>query len=238
LDLDGVILSRFDLWFMMRDEPDEDLDADIASDMTETARVGQKIEAGEELTEEDMEVVDPPVTPEMFRAYIAMAKQIAPSFTDDAADRVVSEYVELRQLNDEDGPIPTTARLVEALHRLSEASARIRLSKEIIEDDVERAIDILMDSLETLGIDPETGELDATMMETGTPSSMHDRVEAVKGIIDDICDEDEDNKADYDEIEAEAVSIGLDKDEVSETVDTLRSNDEIIEPTVGAYRTL
>ena len=239
LDLDDVLLSRFDLWFLMRDQPDEEKDEAVASSMTAAARAGQKLEGGEELTDEDIEDIDPPIPPEMFRAYVALAKQKFPVFTDEADNRIVSEYVEIRQINEDtndDGPVPTTARLVEALIRLSEAAARVRLADRITVDDVERAIDIMYDSLETLGVDPETGELDAAKLETGTPSSMHDKEKALLGIIE--SKEGDDGEADYEDVRDEAMVL-MDPDEFDSLLEKMiHKRGDVMEPSTGTLRTV
>lgn len=233
LDLSEVLLSRFDLWFMMRDEPDEELDEDIARSQTETARIGQKQEKGEELTTEEREESSPPIPPEMFRAYVAMAKQVSPVFTRDAEDRIVKEYVELRQVNDGDGPIPATARIVEGIHRLSEASARIRLSDEVTVDDVERALEVLYHSLETLGMDPESGELDARKFETGTPTSKKDREKAVLGIIKG--KETDESPAPLDAVKEEAMVL-MDEDQFESILDKLAERGDVYRPEKNTLR--
>lgn len=236
LDLDSVLLSRFDLWFVMRDEPEEELDTDIARTMTETAAVGQKVASGASLDSHDEDRVEPPISPEMFRAYVALGKQCFPVFTDEAKDRIVSEYVKLRQMNSGDGPVPTTARIVEALHRLSEASARMRLAESVTIDDVERAIAIQRESMESLGVDPESGELDAMRMETGSTSSKHDRVKALSAII--TGQEGSDGKpAAKADVKEEAMVL-MSESEYEDAYEALRRKDEIIEPTSDEVRTI
>ncbi len=182
LDLDPVILSRFDLWFVMMDEVDEERDEMIAREVGEMARAGQKLESGETI-EEDDDWDEPPIPPEMFRAYVSMAKQCVPVLTDDALEDIIDEYVEIRQSNDEDGPVPTTARTVTGLIRLAEASARMRLGERVKQEDVDRAVSILETSMETLGVDPETGDLDAARLETGVGASRRERLKAIKTLI-------------------------------------------------------
>jgi replicative DNA helicase Mcm len=235
LDLADVLLSRFDLWFLLRDQPDEEKDEAVASSMTGSARAGQKLESGKELDDEDIEEIDPPIPPEMFRAYVALAKQHYPVFTDEADNRIVEEYVDIRQINEDndDGPIPTTARMVEALIRLSEAAARIRLGDEIIVEDVERAIDIMYESLETLGIDPETGELDAARMETGKSSSRHDREKAIVAIVESKSSKEED--ASYEDVKEEAMAI-MDPPDFETTLEKMLSEGRMMEPRSGTLR--
>ena len=233
LDLDPVLLSRFDLWFVMRDEVDEDADEEMARDVTTTARAGQKMKS-DRLDEDDDDWDAPPISPEEFRAYVAMAKDCFPVFTDDAMDRIIAEYVELRQINDEDGPIPTTARVITALHRLSEASARMRLADEVTVEDVERAINILRTSLETLGIDPETGDMDASRFEAGMAKSKADRLAAVEGLIEGKQTAEE--HADFEEVKEEALMLGMDEDEFEDALDKLKKRGDVYQP--GGYDTL
>ena len=235
LDLDDVLLSRFDLWFLLRDVPDEEKDESVASSMTGAATAGQKLEAGEELDEDDIEEIDPPIPPKMFRAYVAHAKQTYPVFTDDADDRIVNEYVELRQVNEENdsGPVPTTARMVEALIRLSEAAARIRLGDRVTEDDVQRAISILYESLETLGVDPDSGELDAARMETGKSSSRHDKEKAIVGIVESLSEDDSD--ANYADVKEEACVL-MEPTEFEKILEKMLARGDIMEPTSGKLR--
>jgi len=227
LDLDPVLLSRFDLWFVMKDEVDEDADEALARDATTSARAGQKKKTGT-MDPADTDWEEPPIDPEMFRAYVSMAKDCYPVFTDAAVDRIVAEYVELRQMNDEDGPIPTTARVVTALHRLSEASARMRLADEVKEKDADRAIEILRTSLETLGIDPETGDLDATRFETGVSKTMSDRIRAIEGLIEG--KETPEEPADVSEVREEALKVGMTESEFEDVFDKLKKRGDIYLP--------
>ena len=236
LDLSEVLLSRFDLWFLMRDEPDEELDENVARTMTTTARIGQKERGNVALTPEEEDAKETPISPEMFQAYVALAKQCYPVFTEDAMDRIVGEYVDLRQVNeDANGPVPTTHRMVEALHRLSEANARMQLSNEVTVANVERALEIMYESLETLGIDPDTGMLDANKFTTGTSSSQKDRIRSVKAIINGLEDETEDG-APFHEIQKEAVVL-MDEDDFTDTLQKLKDQREIYEPKNNHYRT-
>lgn len=225
LELDPVLLSRFDLWFVMQDVPDEDEDETLASTVTETARAGEKNAAG--TLDEDDDYEEPPLSPEEFKAYVAMAQDTFPVLTDEAVNKTISKYVELRQSNSDDGPVPITPRVITALHRLSEASARIRLSEEVNTDDVQRAIDILLESLEGLGVDPDTGELDALRMETGTSSTKTDIRKTVYDLVDELAD---DGPVDLDEVNETAKAAGLDEDQIEDAIDHWEKKGEFYHP--------
>ena len=235
LDLNSVLLSRFDLWFVMQDEVDEDRDERIARHTTVAATAGQKMAASreDEISEEEASVTKPPIEMDTLRAYIAKAKRIYPVFDDEARSMIVREYVNLRQENSGLGPVPTTHRAIQALHRLSEASARIRHSTTVTGDDVERAINLHRFCLESLGVDPATGDLDAMRMETGTASSTRDRMKALLGIIRSQCDDE--SPADVADVRDEAMVL-MTNDEFDETYTKLKDKREIYEPDSDTVR--
>jgi replicative DNA helicase Mcm len=236
LDLSPVLLSRFDLWFTLQDTIDEERDSHIAHEVTATARAGERAASGADPS--DTEWDEPPLPPEMFRAYVSMAQDIYPVMTDDARDMIVAEYTELRQSNGEDGPIPTNTRVVTALHRLSEASARIRLADTVTTDDVQHAINILMESLESMTLDPKTGDLDATRYSTGEFTSMKDDKKIVKQVIDEH-DEDSDGAGAIVEDVREFIVDEdiLDPDRFDGIMEKLRAKGEVYEPATGEVRT-
>lgn len=226
LDLDPVLLSRFDLWFVMMDEVDEESDGDIAADVLSQAKAGERIEADKEVGEGDWE--EPPIDPEMFRAYVSIAKNVIPELTDDAMKTIRDEYVEIRQSNDEDGPVPTTARTVTGLVRLSEASARMRLGERVTTDDVARAVDILTTSMESLGVDPETGDLDAARMETGVGATKRDRRKGIKTVIR-AKKPSSSEPAKQSEVEEAALEL-MDEDEYEHELQKLKDRGEVYQP--------
>jgi replicative DNA helicase Mcm len=92
-------------------------------------------------------------------------------------------YVALRISSDDEGAIPVTARELPALARLAEAVARIQLSEKITMEHAQITMDLVMGSLEDVGIDPETGEFDAYIKETGQPKSQHKRYQQVRETV-------------------------------------------------------
>jgi len=232
LDLDPVLLSRFDLSFAITDETDRDADREIASDIASSARAGERIEAGKDPEPTDWD--EPPIPPEMFRAYVSMAKEVVPELTDDAFETIVSEYVEIRDENDEDGPTPTTPRTVTGLIRLAEASARIRLGELVLQADVDRAVNILRTSMESLGVDPETGDLDASRFETGVGKSRRSRRKTIKTLI----REDEsagDGLADPEVVEEQALEV-MEEEKFEKELKLLKKRGDVYQP--GGHGTL
>lgn len=223
LDLDPVLLSRFDLIFTLQDKPDEERDQSISETITTAAREGQRRERGETV---DSNVTQPDIEPEVLRAYIAHARTLVPVLTEAAAARIQEQYLKLRGASDENGPIAVTPRMNEALIRLAEASARVRLSDEITIEDVDRAATLHKHCLQEVGIDPDSGEFDVDIIETGTSKSQRDRIRSVKGLIMDLETEYTDG-APYEEIVESADVMDIDEQRVKNDIKKLKENGEI-----------
>jgi len=174
IDLSPTLINRFDLIFTIRDIPNKERDEKIASHVLELQKKSGKIES------------EIPV--KLLKKYIAYAKQnIKPILTDGAVDEIKNFYINLRnagQSTEESiRPIPISARQLEALVRLSEASAKVRLSKEVRRKDAKRAIDILKHCLNQVGIDPETGKIDIDRISTGITATQRSRIVVIREII-------------------------------------------------------
>ena len=247
IDLDPPLISRFDLIFTVTDQPDAEKDAELADHILQTNYAGElnthRTETStSNYTEEEVERVTDDVSPsidaEFLRKYVAYAQRNCfPTMTEEAKSAIQDFYVDLRaQGSDEDAPVPVTARKLEALVRLAEASARVRLSDTVTEEDTERAISIARYSLEDIGLDPETGELDADMIETGTSKSQRDRIKDIKQLIATIEDE-YDEGAPVEVVIERAEEEGLDASKAEHEIDKLKQKGEVYEPRTDHLRT-
>jgi Predicted ATPase involved in replication control, Cdc46/Mcm family len=158
--------------------------------------------------------------------------------TDDAQDVIREFYVDFRAKGaDDDAPVPVTARKLEALVRLSEASARLRLSDTVEQEDAARVTSIVESCLRDIGMDPETGEFDADIVETGTSKNQRDRIKNLKHLIEDI-EADYDEGAPVDEVIEQAISeLGLSESKAEGEIENLRAKGEVYEPRTGSLRT-
>ncbi|KAK6240285.1 MCM domain - like 4 [Theobroma cacao] len=112
--LPPAILSRFDLVYVMIDDPDDQTDYHIAHHIV---RVHQKRE----------EALAPAFTTAQLKRYITYAKTLKPKLTPEARKLLVDSYVALRRGDTNPGSrvaYRMTVRQLEALIRLSEAIAR------------------------------------------------------------------------------------------------------------------
>ncbi len=173
IDLPPTLINRFDLIFVLRDIPSREVDEKIADHvLQEHKKVSKK----------------PPLSPEFLKKYIAYARQrITPKLTDEAIEEIKKFYVELRNMptaGDElVKPIPISARQLEALIRLSEASSKVRLSNKVTKEDARRAINLLKYCLLQVGLDQETGQIDIDRIATGVPASQRAKIILVRETI-------------------------------------------------------
>jgi len=99
-------------------------------------------------------------------------------------------YVDVRSNDGEDAPaIPVTARKIEAIVRLAEASARMRLSNTIEVEDAERAVDIVRSCLHDIGITPEKGMFDDAVTETAMSAETRQKLSAASELVEEATDE-------------------------------------------------
>ena len=176
INLPAPILSRFDLIFVVEDKPDADRDRKLAGHIL-------NIHKSAEIPFE--------IDPELLRKYIAYArKQPSPELTDDAIEVLKEFYVGMRgSAEDEDSPVPITARQLEALVRLSEANCKIRLGEKVTDDDAKRAIKLQQECMKQVGYDPETGKVDIDKVEGRTPKSERDKARVLLDVIKELSEE-------------------------------------------------
>ncbi|WP_018256985.1 LAGLIDADG family homing endonuclease [Halomicrobium katesii] len=247
IDLEPALVSRFDLIFTVTDEPDEEEDRNLASHIIQTNYAGElhthRVENptsdySQEQVDAVTEEVAPTIEPDLLRKYVAHAKTSCfPTMTEEAKTEIEDFYVDLRvQGTDEDAAVPVTARKLEALVRLSEASARIRLSDTVEKEDADRATSIARYCMEQIGVDPETGEFDADVVETGTSKSQRDRIQNLKGIISDI-EAEYDEGAPVDVVVERAEEVGIEESKAEHEIEKLKQKGEVYEPRTDHLRT-
>ena len=176
IDLPSPILSRFDLIFVVEDKPNVEKDSKLAAHIL---RIHKETSIPFE------------IEPELLRKYIAYARrEVSPKLTDEAIAVLQEFYVGMRGgAAEDDSPVPITARQLEALIRLSEASSRIRLGTEVTEIDAQRAITIQMKCMKQVGYDPETGKLDIDKVEGRPAKSDRDKIRIVTEVLGELGEE-------------------------------------------------
>lgn len=172
INISPALLSRFDVIFVLRDLPNKVQDEAIASHVLE---------------EHKQEVIRDVVDPKLLRKYVAYSQKINPKLSEEAAEEIKDFYVTLRnqsiQTDSDIKPIPITARQLEAIIRLSEACARVKLSKTVGVEDARRAIDLLKYSMTQVGYDEETKTFDIDKITTGISTSKRGKIVTLKDTI-------------------------------------------------------
>ena len=244
INMPPALLSRFDLIFSIIDKPNRQRDTDLATHILQTHKAG---EVSEQITrlkkskhtkkeqESLMKIVMPTFTPEFLRKYVAYAKRnIFPVMTDEALEILKNYYVDFRSSSEES--VTFTPRQLEAFVRLSEASARMRLSQDVTIDDAKRAIYIIDQYLRRVGMDRETGKFDIDIIATGISHSQHDRMRTIIDIIQRLSNEAKDGNALRADVIRESEIEGLESGKVEEALDRLKRNGQIYEPVHGKYK--
>lgn len=246
INMPPALMSRFDLIFILTDEPTVKRDTAIGEHILKTHYAGELsvrkknvINSGissDEITAA-MEVIQPVIEADMLRKYVAYTKRnIFPIMTEDAKKELIEFYLGLRkQGEDPNSPVPVTARQLEALIRLAEASARVRLSNEVSKDDTDRVIRIVMASLKQVMTDPETGRLDADIVNVGIGKSQRDRIKILREIIRALQEEHKGTAA-LGHIVERADEAGIKKEAVEDMIQKLKSAGEIIESSNEKFR--
>jgi len=222
IDLPPTLINRFDLIFPIRDMPNRDIDDKIATHVLAMHKSPTSIGS--------------PIEPKLLKKYLSYSKQrVFPKLSNPAIEEIKSFYVGLRNSGQADEgikAIPISARQLEALVRLAEASARARLSDIVTKEDSQRAIRLLKHCLMQVGFDYETGRIDIDRIYTGITASTRSKIAVIREIITDI--EGKGNKTiSIDEIVGEATKRGIDTSSVEEVVDRMKKEGLIFEPKRG-----
>ena len=243
------LLSRFDLIFLMRDAPNQQLDRAIGEHILKSHEVGELLELNrkapiENTTEENIKQKLAPVTPEidplLFRKYVAYSKRnCIPQMTDEAREILIQYYLDLRGLAaDSSKPVPVTARQLEALVRLAEASARVRLSNTVDESDAQRVIKIVDRCLRDVAYDPNTNTFDIDRVETGLTQRKRTLVRDILDTIKKLSENSEKKSATKEDVYNDLAAKNYGKDEVMKAIDDMHRDGLIMMPNKDMVRLL
>jgi replicative DNA helicase Mcm len=220
INLPVSLMSRFDLIFALYDTGDKKHDELLAAHI---GGVHQKKATS----------INTAIYPQEFiTKYVAYAKRFKPELTDESVETVNQFYLHLRASAAE-GSVAITPRQLEALYRLSEASAKVRLAAKVTIDDAQRAIKIFEEYLHRVGVDHETGQFDIDIIQSGISHSQHERM---RGIIDLIRGLDDGTGARIDELITTLEIRGIDRKKAEEAIEKLKENRSIYEPGFGRLK--
>ena len=222
IDLPPTLINRFDLIFPIKDLPEEVRDEKMAKHMLSLHQTP--------------DIIEPEISTDILRKYVAYARQrIVPRLTDGAIEEIKEFYLRMRKSGSGEGgikSIPISARQLEALVRLSEASAKARLDDRVTRKDAKKAIELLDYCLMQVGFDKETGKIDIDRIATGIAATQRNHIMILKDIIGEL--ETKLGKAiPIEDVIGEAKNRGLDEDKVEEAMERLKRSGDIYEPRRG-----
>ena len=224
IDLPSPILSRFDLIFVIEDKPTREGDSALAQHILHTHQFN---------------TVDYEIEPELLKKYIAYArKNVNPILTDEANEVLKNFYVDTRNSSntEENTPVPITARQLEAIIRLAEACAKMKLKEVVDKEDAQKAVRLQMACLKEVGVDPETGEIDADIVSGGTPKSDRNKMQTILNEIGMLEEEFAGNAPLNTVISNMEEKYNISEEKVKEIIRKLVQKGVIFEPSSGYYR--
>jgi replicative DNA helicase Mcm len=186
LGLDNALITRFDIIFVSRDTPDFERDSKICDHILETNMIGERIAAGE--NPGDQTVLSRKVEIDILRKWIAYSRRtIFPVMTEEIKGYLKDYFLKIRGLNGDKDFLHATMRQLEGPIRLSEAFARVRLSKYVEKQDVDMAISVLLESRK--GFKDNSGAVDMDIFTIGRSHAQVERIKILKDIIETACKE-------------------------------------------------
>ena len=242
INLKPALISRFDVIWLMTDQPAAEHDKLIAEHI-----MSNRAESTPEILIEQGSEVDPSkaakyegvdasqgiVNRDLIRKYVAYAKRtIHPRLTDEAREALREFYVETRRKGGEShDSIAISARAIEGLYRLAQASARVRLSNVASIEDAERSIRLTRFWRHEL-----MGEnFDETTLQSGKKATTRNRERTLLEIVRRIFAETGEtvNLAD---VLTEAGRLEINRDTAEDIIEALCRDGRLMRP--GGYDTL
>jgi len=191
-----TLLSRFDLKFALRDIPNPEEDRKLVDHVLSVRK--------------DLKITEPDIPQDLLRKYIAYSKQNIKQveLSDETLETFKKFFIDMRsKYTEEDRIVPITFRQFEALIRLAQASAKIKLRKKTIKEDAEKAIRIMQASLRQLGFDAESKKLDIDRMESSVTGTQRSKIRILLDIIDKL--EKEEKEVSIEDVGASAEDEGI-----------------------------
>lgn len=138
INMSAPIMSRFDLFFVILDECNENVDRHLANHIVNIHRLRD-------------DAVRPEFSTEQLQRYIRFARTFKPEFTPEARVLIVEKYKELRAEDAQGGigrnSYRITVRQLESMIRLSEAIAKANCVEDVTPNMVREAYGLLRQSI-------------------------------------------------------------------------------------------
>lgn len=171
------LMTRFDLIWLMLDKRDRDSDHRLAFHLLSM------------YTEEGAKKVEAVVDPELFRRYVAFARQwVFPAINEESANALHRSYLDLRNQGSREA-VTATPRILESLIRLSQSLAKMELRETVLERDVNEAVRLLKAATYAAAVDPETGLIDWEQLISGKSAGQRKRMQELEILVQEVVHE-------------------------------------------------
>ncbi len=229
INLPPALINRFDLIFPVKDLPNKEKDKILAGFILKLHQ-----NPGKKNAEVDSDILK--------KYFIYIRARANPKLSDAAIAEIQDYYVNMRNMGNEDEggirSIPISPRQLEALVRLSEASAKLRLAKTVSKRDAQRAISLIDYSLNQIAKDSETGKIDIDRISSKITASQRSKISIIKEIIHSLESQAEGKIVPIENIVAKAQEMNVKEDDVDEVLTKLRRSGDIYEPKKGFIQRL
>jgi replicative DNA helicase Mcm len=253
VDLLPAMLSRFDVIWLIRDEPEASVDERIAQHIIRTRRSGvpeHLIDTGmavdplyvSEARQENIDINGEEIIPtQLLKKYIAYSKRrIFPSLNDEAMDHLVEFYKTSRRRKEnfdgvtqayaEDAP-RMTARTLEGLVRISEAHARLYLREEATIEDAKLAIAVVKHWRHAASGD----EFDEITLRTGVTRNKRSAERVITSVVRNLIRE-MGGECTTTDVYNVAIEQGFDEETADRVLSTLHTRGTLFSPRLGLWR--
>ena len=171
INLPPTLINRFDLIFIIKDIPDAVKDEKMAKFI---------------LSLHQTTSAKPEIETKLLKKYISYARQTCkPKLTDAAIQELQEYYIKMRSAvsTENSRTVGISARQLEGLVRLSEASAKLRLGDKVLKKDAKKAIELMDYCLRQVAYDEKTKTMDIDRIATEMPASQRNKIVMIKEII-------------------------------------------------------
>ena len=242
INLKPALISRFDVIWLLTDQPQADHDSMIANHImnnraSSTPEIliekGSEVDPSKSAKHDGVDKKEGIVNRELIRKYVAFAKRsIHPKLTDEAQESLREFYVETRRKGGEShDSIAISARAIEGLYRLAQASARVRLSEVATIEDAERSIRLTRFWRHEL-----MGEnFDETTLQSGKKATTRNRERSILEIVRRLFAE-TGNIVNLADVLTEAGRTDISRDVAEDIIEALCRDGRLMRP--GGYDTL
>lgn len=230
IDLPPTLINRFDLIFPVKDLPNREKDELAASFILNLHK--------------DPKNIISTISTELIKKFFSHVRsKINPRMSDAAIEEIKEYYVSMRNsgLSDESNikSIPITARQLEALVRLSEASAKLRLSKVVSKKDAQVAIGLIDYCLNQIAKDSETGKIDIDRLGgSKITATQRNTISEMKEIINLLEEQLRSKIIPIENIVEVAKDKNIAQEKIEDALEKLRRSGDIFEPKRGFVQRL